>query len=217
MRVRRSFERSEGEKTAKLIVIASEGKETERIYFESIKEYFCSTNVLIKVLKRENTDSSPEYVLEQLRNFEKDFTLNEDDELWMVIDRDRWKIKTLKQVASQCKQNKYLRFALSNPCFELWLLLHLEDIANMTPDELKALKENKRVSRRGDTWLKTRVRRLLGSYCESKYDAVRLMPHVNTARDRAEQLDVKKTERWPSGIGSHVYRLIDSINNADNG
>lgn len=36
MRVRKSFERPEGKKTARLIVIASEGKETEKIYFNAV-------------------------------------------------------------------------------------------------------------------------------------------------------------------------------------
>lgn len=33
MRVRRNFERPEGKKSARLVVIAAEGKETENIYF----------------------------------------------------------------------------------------------------------------------------------------------------------------------------------------
>ena len=39
------------------------------------------------------------------------------------------------------------------------------------------------------------------------------MPHVTIARTRAEALDINKTERWPSDIGTHVYRIIDSITN----
>jgi uncharacterized protein YqeY len=35
MRVRRNFERPEGKKSARLVVIAAEGKETENIYFEA--------------------------------------------------------------------------------------------------------------------------------------------------------------------------------------
>ena len=215
MRVRKSFERPEGKKTARLIVIASEGKETEKIYFNAVKNSKCAGNVHIEVLERESTDSSPDKVYAQLKKFQETYQLDDDDELWMVIDKDRWKTQTLAEIARLCNQNRFLHFSMSNPCFELWLLLHFEDVSLMSEDEMLALRENKRVSRRGDTWLKSRVRRAIGSYQESSYDASRLMPHVSIARNRAETLDINKTERWPSAIGTHVYRIIDSITNVN--
>lgn len=215
MRVRKSFERPESLKTARLIVIASEGKETEKIYFNAIKNSICVGNVHMVVLERESTDSSPDKVYIQLKQFQETYQLDDDDELWMVIDKDRWKIQTLAEMARLCNQNRFLHFAMSNPCFELWLLLHFEDVAHMSEQERQALKENKRVSRRGDTWLKSRVRRAMGGYQESSYDAYRLMPLVSVARCRAEILDKNKTERWPSAIGTHVYKIIDSITNSN--
>lgn len=211
MRVRRSFERSEGEKSARLIVIASEGVGTETIYFNAVKDSLCARNVHMKILERDTTDSSPNIVLNQLRQFEAEYSLDDDDELWMVIDKDRWTEKTLSDVARQCHQSKYLNFAMSNPCFEIWLLLHLEDINEMDDDEREALKANKRVSKRGDNWLKSRVRRHMGSYHETNYDTALLMTYVKTARDRAEALDTDKKDRWPQTIGTRVYLLIDSI------
>ena len=38
MRIRKNFERPEGKKSARLVVIASEGRKTEQIYFEALKE-----------------------------------------------------------------------------------------------------------------------------------------------------------------------------------
>lgn len=213
MRVRKSFERPEGKKTARLIVIASEGKETEKIYFNAVKNSICASNVHMEVLERDSTDSSPDKVYAQLKQFQETYELDDDDELWMVIDKDRWKTQTLAEIARLCNQSRFLHFAMSNPCFELWLLLHFEDVSLMSEDEKQALQENKRVSRRGDTWLKSRVRRAMGSYQEASYNASRLMPHVAIARTRAEALDINKTERWPSAIGTHVYRIIDSITN----
>lgn len=211
MRIRKSFERPEGKKTARLIVIASEGKETEKIYFNAVKNSICAGNVHMEVLERDSTDSSPDKVYTQLKQFQETYQLDDDDELWMVIDRDGWKPHTLAEIARLCNQSRFLHFAMSSPCFELWLLLHFEDVSLMSEDERQALQKNKRVSRRGDTWLKSRVRRAMGAYHESSYDASRLMPRVSTARDRAEALDINKTERWPSSIGTHVYRIIDSI------
>lgn len=217
MRVRHSFERPEGKKSARLIVVASEGKETEKIYFNAVKNSVCAGNVHLEVLERDSNASSPNVVYSQLKQFQDTYQLDDEDELWVIIDKDRWKVQTLAAIARLCNQSKFLHFAMSNPCFELWLLLHYEDVSSMSNDDQKALKENKKVSRRGDTWLKTRVRRHMGSYKESSYDAEILMPNILVARDRAEALDKNKSERWPIGIGTHVYKLVDSIMDINRG
>ena len=113
MRVRKSFERPEGKKTARLIVIASEGKETEKIYFNAVKNSKCAGNVHIEVLERESTDSSPDKVYAQLKKFQETYQLDDDDELWMVIDKDRWKTQTLAEIARLCNQNRFLHFSMS--------------------------------------------------------------------------------------------------------
>ena len=215
MRTRRSFERPEGIRSAKLIVIASEGRKTESIYFEALRDTVALSNVIIKVLKRDNNQSSPADVLAQLKDFKSQYSLEGDDELWMVIDRDKWTDKMLADVARQCMQDRYLHIALSNPCFELWLLLHLEDVTSMNDEEKIKLRENKRESKNGDPWLKKRLRLRMGSYQESNYDTSLLLPHVERARKRAKELDSIKSHRWPQEIGTRVYRIIDSIHFAN--
>lgn len=39
------------------------------------------------------------------------------------------------------------------------------------------------------------------------------MPFVDVARERAKKLDTDKKCRWPNGIGTHVYKIIESIKN----
>ena len=58
----------------------------------------------------------------------KDFALEKDDELWVMIDVDRWNKSTLQEIAKEARQKGY-RLAISNPCFELWLLLHFRDFS----------------------------------------------------------------------------------------
>jgi hypothetical protein len=211
MRQRKSFERPEGKKSARLVVIASEGRFTESIYFEAVKQQLCATNVHMEVLRRETDNSSPESVHEHLRAFMKEYEIDDDDELWMVIDRDRWQEGSLSNLAQLCGQNSHLHFCMSNPCFELWLLLHLEDVSLYDESELKQLKENRKPTKFSDTWLKRRVRQLLGSYSESDYNAFALLPHIDVACKRARELDVNPADRWPQGIGTRVYSLIDSV------
>ena len=129
MRKRKDFKRREGDKSARLIVIAAEGRDTENIYFDSMKASLCASDVHVEVLHRDSNQSSPEHVYEQIRQFMYEYNIEDDDQLWIVIDRDRWKDKMLSAVAQYCAQNNNLYFCVSNPCFELWLLLHIEDIA----------------------------------------------------------------------------------------
>lgn len=211
MRKRKPFNRPEGKKSARLVIIASEGRFTESIYFDAVKAHLCASNVHMEVLRRETDDSAPEHVYNQLRGFMKEYEIDDDDELWMVIDRDRWLESSLSQLAQLCGQNPHLHFCMSNPCFELWLLLHLEDVSTYDSGTLKDLQENRKDSKFGDTWLKRKVRSLIGSFHESSYDAFSLLPYADLACERAEKLDINPSDRWPQSIGSRVYLLMRSV------
>lgn len=80
-RVKRNFKRPENKRSAKLIVIATEGRETERIYFEALAKNYDSTRVHVEVIKKLDNNSSPDVVLTQLNLFADEFNLDEDDEL----------------------------------------------------------------------------------------------------------------------------------------
>lgn len=210
MRKRKDFVRLEGVRSARLVVIAGEGRYTESIYFNAVKNELRAPNVHVEVLDRNSDESSPESVHRQIVDFMRQYNIEDDDELWLVIDRDRWHERMLSQVAQLCAQNTHLHFCMSNPCFELWLLLHLEDVNEYDDSAKSDLVQNKK-NKAGITWLKKRMKDLLGSYAESNYDTSKLIPHVPLAMDRARNLDVNPQDRWPQSIGSRVYLLMESI------
>lgn len=210
MRKRKDFVRLEGVRSARLVVIASEGRCTESIYFTAVKDKLRAPNVHVEILNRNSNDSSPESVHSQIVEFMQEYNIEDDDELWLVIDRDRWHEKMLSQVAQLCSQNPHLHFCMSNPCFELWLLLHLEDIRQYDEETMERLKANRK-GRSGVTWLKKRMRDLMGSYSESNYDAFKLLPSVGHAMEIARNLDVNSSDRWPQTVGTRVYKLMESI------
>lgn len=180
MRKRKDFVRLEGIRSARLVVIASEGRCTESVYFTAVKEKLRAPNVHVEILSRDSNESSPESVHSQIADFMREYNIEDDDELWLVIDRDRWEERMLSRVAQLCSQNPHLHFCMSNPCSELWLLLHLEDIREydeLTVGELARNRKNKA----GLTWLKKRMRDLLGSYSESNYNAFSLLPYGYSA------------------------------------
>lgn len=210
MRKRKDFARLEGVRSARLVVIAGEGRYTESIYFNAVKDELRAPNVHVEILDRDSDESSPESVHRQVADFMHQYNIEDDDELWLVIDRDRWRERMLSQVAQLCAQNPHLHFCMSNPCFELWLLLHLEDVEQYDDSMKKNLLQNKK-NKSGITWLKKRMKDLLGSYSESSYDVKRLIPYADIALERARILDKNPLDRWPQSIGSRVYLLMESI------
>lgn len=209
-------ERREAFRDARLIVIASEGKDTERIYFKALAKEYTNPRVHVHILKRsveEQNNSSPEHVLKQLNDYKSQYELEADDELWLVVDKDCWTEAMLSRVATECSQEVAMHMALSNPCFELWLLLHLEDAASLTPEEQMLWMENRRKSKNVDPYLKVRLRQKMGSYHESAYDAPTLISHVESAIKRARALDKNPNDRWPQTLGTRVYLLAESVMN----
>ena len=209
-------ERREAFRDARLIVIASEGKDTERIYFKALAKEYTNPRVHVHILERseaEQNNSSPDHVLKQLNDYKSQYELEADDELWLVVDKDRWTEAMLSCVATECSQEVAMHMALSNPCFELWLLLHIEDSALLTPEEQKQWIENRRKSKNGDPYLKVQLRQKMGSYHESSYDALALIAHVEDAIERARALDKNPNDRWPQTLGTRVYLLAESVMN----
>ena len=218
MRSRNSLmrERREAFRDARLIVIASEGKDTERIYFKALAKEYTNPRVHVHILERsedEQNNSSPEHVLKQLNDYKSQYELEADDELWLVVDKDRWTEAMLSRVATECSQEVAMHMALSNPCFELWLLLHLEDAASLTLEEQMLWMENRRKSKNADPYLKVRLRQKMGSYHESAYDAQMLIANVETAIEQARALDKNPADRWPQTLGTRVYLLAESVMN----
>ena len=212
-------ERREAFRDARLIVIASEGKDTERIYFKALAKEYTNPRVHVHILKRsedEQNNSSPEHVLKQLDDYKGHYELESDDELWLVVDRDRWTEAMLSHVATECAQDNFMHVALSNPCIELWLLLHLVDATLLTTEEQQLWIENRRRSKNADPYLKVRLRQEMGSYHESSYDAKMLIEHVEVAITRAKSMDKNPADRWPQTLGTRVYLLAESVMNRIN-
>jgi hypothetical protein len=207
-RIKQPFVREEGKKDARLIIIATEGRKTERIYFEALAQEYDTPAVHIEIIKRENDNSSPEQVMQSLNEFAVKYELDENDELWMVIDRDyqSWEPKSIKQVAQLCHQKKGFNLALSNPAFEIWLLLHVKDINEYSEPDKKKLFENKKVTAK-KTALKKELSKILIGFDETSYNPEKFIPYVETAIARAKALDTNPKARWQDYLGTRVYKL----------
>ncbi len=118
----------------------------------------------------------------------------EFDEFWCVFDADAV-IEKLSRAKERARQNG-IELAISNPCFELWLLLHLGEC----PRERTTVALKRRASMR------------IPDY-DSKADFSSIYDGVTDAVSRAKKLDLeaeraKKPGRNPT---TGVYRLIAAI------
>ena len=180
----------------RLVIIATEGCCTERQYFEIFGEM--NSRVQIIILNTEEGMSAPVHVLSRLKKFKNDYELTQDDFLCLVIDKDRWPDAQLSEVAAKAHQ-LHFELAVSNPCFELWLYLHLNDlppnVARYTCAELDNL-----------------IKGILGSYNRSNIQKDQFQPFISNAVQRAIRLDLNPNDRWPNQVSTRVYRIVQIIN-----
>ncbi len=131
-----------------------------------------------------------------MRNHLAKIKLNKLDEAWVVIDMDRRDDKLLKPLWEWAQRQPNFRFALSNPQFEYWLLLHFEDGKSNASksDCAKSLKRH------------------LPAYRKS-LDLKKFTPErVERAIRHAKERDNPPCQDWPRDQGcTTVYRLVENI------
>jgi RloB-like protein len=183
--------RQQNFRDSRLFIIATEGEITEGQYFG----LFQSTRVQVKILPTSNGRSAPNHVLDRLDDFKGQYELNEEDELWLVCDVDQWGSRNLSDICRKARTKGY-NLAISNPCFEVWLCLHFQDLDHRD---------------KTCTDFKKRLREILGSYRGNNLDLEKYSSNVPEAIDRAKNLTPPSQEYWPNNLGTHVYKLAESI------
>jgi RloB-like protein len=150
--IKTPFKRKSNERDSRLFVIACEGSKTEPRYFEAIKTHFKNSRLKIEILNRvdygiNENNSSAKDVIKTLDGFKKRYSFDENDELWLILDRDaaNFPEKSLNEIARLAVQKQYF-LAVSNPTFELWFVLHFENPSDFTAETTVLYLENKKVS-----------------------------------------------------------------------
>lgn len=112
-----------------LFVIACEGTKTEPSYFAPFDEI---DRIKVRLLEHSATESAPSHILERAKLYiaEEGLDAKYGDSLWCVTDVDKWPIDMINELASFCMNTPNCHIAVSNPCFEIWLLYHkLSDLS----------------------------------------------------------------------------------------
>ena len=125
--------KEETRKEKKKIYIFTEGEKTEPEYFNSKKREIRESNINIKGTGR-NTLDLVKYVKKEMSKkkneakwkfTKKNLEIDNLDEVWVVFDRDNFKQDDYDNAINRAKAEGF-KIACSNPCFEIWFLLHFE-------------------------------------------------------------------------------------------
>ena len=220
----------------KLIFIACEGQKTEENYFAMISDMFDGVKSKIRIIsvmeevlsipedkrtpeqKSEVGKSMPWQLVEKIDKFKEneadryDFQNHLEDEFWIIADVDKHTrlncIDKWNQALNDCDSKKY-NYAISNPFFEIWLLLH-----HLEPNEEDykyAVTEHHAYEKTNH--FKKRLRKDAHAGLVEGKDINKQhynISKIKNAISRAERLH-NKEEKWPHNLGSTVYLLINKI------
>ncbi|MUH97358.1 hypothetical protein GNP63_12505 [Aliivibrio fischeri] len=211
----------------KKLIIAPEGVLTEVDYFNGIKTKLSrrfEQLLDIIVIKRGELESSeedirfaigsssPERVLEYAENYiekiESEFDKS-DDELCIVVDKDNWGDRMLSSVKTLCNQKNY-SLIVTNPCFELWLLLHHCDYTTLDQD----IKNNIALNNKGPKEQRAFLKNFLKNYVTGfKYDELNIddfFDNIGVALVNSEKLSPPSVG-WPNEVGSQMKIVFDKM------
>ncbi len=117
-----------------IILIVCEGQITEPEYFDGFARYCQNPRVTIEIEPGRGVPKSVvEFAKERKKEAEKGASRHADeniayDSVWCVFDvDDHPALNEASQLARDCG----IKLAISNPCVELWLLLHFRDSPGM--------------------------------------------------------------------------------------
>lgn len=177
-------------KTKRLYVISTEGAETEPIYFQEFRPGR-DGSFRLKILGNPNHKSNPVDVVQRLIEYERRERPGPNTEYWAVIDRDAWQDADLRGAYDLVRSRKNYHVAMSDPCFELWLWLHL--------------RPNRPFTDRHDC--QRSLEREWPEFSKSDYPAGILMPLAQVACERAEKL-TESTSEWLRSQGTEVSKFV---------
>lgn len=173
------------EERRRLLIVCG-AKATEPDYINGLRKHLRNPAVSIKVVTKDKAPSQVvQYALKVSAQAPDTY-----DEVWCVVDADQFTDldEAAGLAAKSTTDSLRVTLVVSNPCFELWLLLHFADQRGPVPSFVQ---------------LKPLLKKHVPSYDKSRLDfEADYAPAYTDAIRRARTLD-------PSGCG---YRLNPSTN-----
>ena len=202
----------------KFYILAYEGDVTEKKYFEDLRQSSMFNNSgsieTIPLKKESKGGNSPLDVKKLLSKAKSEYNFRDTDEFWLIIDRDDWeKIHHVdfEALYDDCEKEKNFFIALSDTCFEFWLILHLRKLEDIAEADKGKILENEKVSAKHnfiDLYLADCIGD--GRGYNKRPKASVFMPKVKEAIENAKLIrDLSK--RIPGGLSTDVYKLVEKL------
>lgn len=188
----------------RIFIVTTDDTYAPAQYFEHLP----LPRVRIKVLPTPEGSglSAPVHVVERLKNAFQGVNqrkqIQSGDEFWVLLDTDHhFRDSNIAGTLAAIQTAKHVGFevAVSNPCFELWLLIHHVDVP------------------RGTTFrhcheVESQIRDRLGEYNKTFIKRGQFpLDRVRDAIRRARLLDAEENAPWPKGVGTDICRLMQRV------
>lgn len=183
----------------KRIFVLCEGQ-TEQAYFTNFKSR--RTNIDVRVAKAKKTD--PLSIISEAKRIisEKQLDVkNKIDEVWCVVDIDV--AQDNQYVANLMKQaeKNLSNVVISNPCFEVWFLLHFEKLNNSISVKqiLRKLKRNVPDYEKGKC-----IYKYVSDRTQTAIDNGELLEEIN--KENIKRMRYKDCDPY-----TEVYKLVKNL------
>lgn len=163
------------------------GQRTEPNYFEGLRASRRASSVTVKV----RGEGLAPGALVQAAAAYRERRPGVFDEVWAVVDVDQFDVEVALVEAGRRNVN----LAISNPCFELWLLLHHSDCRSHCAGCADAAR---------------RLKKQIPTYDKAQVDFAQFEAGVDDAIKRAKQLDPTGQD-WGQNPSTGVWRLVERI------
>jgi len=182
-----------------VVLLATEGSHTEVVYFQELKKTHREV-VTVLISAGKPGELNPKRVLKRLRDEVRKHRRNKDwlrsDSAWLVVDTDQWAEEERQEILREAREGDF-QLAASNPCFEVWLLLHFREVwPSATGKDLREL---------------LAANDCLGLFTKTSYPVARLLPQTQAAIERARRSDTADLQAWPGAGSTRVYKAVEAI------
>lgn len=192
--------------------IVTNGKETEKNYFELLKAYRSMYDVHVEF---QNADplGLVDYVIKNISGA---------NQVWIVFDIDFTHDHNRLIPAIKKAEVNGIKYAFSNVCFEVWLVSHFESIEKeMTEEKLEALLTKHLSSKKSTLIYSKNDRNLLKEYFVPDYKkAIENAKIVYQKRNLAHLQECGDNSRapiWKWNSCTNVFMLVEALKLQKNG
>ena len=172
----------------KVIRVLTEGMVTERDYIKILRSQY--REVVVDIIRE---GSPPRALVDKARRYQtsKDKQNPDFDEIWCIFDVDQH--PNIEQAIREARDND-INIAITNPCFELWLVLHYQDQSGYISSS-KIQSEARRLGiLKGKHLSEDSANIVRGNYEEAKSRAQRLEKrHIG---DNSESWENPSSQMW---------------------